>query len=110
MAEIDYSQIALSVVASLCAVISLLLWLVLISDGQQSRLVLLHQKPYILSQAAVGVLVCAGLFGSIALATYQPVIRRDPSRPALTVELGFLLLLPPINEVNTDTQLQHGYC
>lgn len=101
----------------MCAGISLLLWLVLISDGQSSRLVLLHQKPYVFSQAVVGVLVFAGLLGSIALAIYQPVLRSgayrrdlpthqltipttDSSRPALTVELGFLLLLPPINEVN----------
>ena len=67
----------------MCAGISLLLWLVLISDGQFSRLVSLHQKPYVFSQAVVGVLVFAGLLGSIALATYQPVLRsgayrRDP--------------------------------
>lgn len=98
MAEIDSSQIVISATASMCAGISLLLWLVLISDGQSSRLVLLHQKPYVFSQAVVGVLVFAGLLGSIALAIYQPVLRSDSSRPALTVELGFLLLLPPINE------------
>jgi hypothetical protein len=75
MAEIDSSQVFLSAMASLCAGISLLLWFVLISNGQPSRLVLLHQKPYVFSQAVVGVLVCAGLLGSIALATYQPVFR-----------------------------------
>jgi hypothetical protein len=74
MAEIDSSQIILSVGASLCAVISLLLWFMLISDGQRSRLVLLCQKPHIFSQAVVGVLVCAGLLGSIALVTYQPIL------------------------------------
>lgn len=75
MAEIDSSQVILSAMASLCAGISLLLWFVLISNGQRSRLVLLHQKPYVFSQAVVGVLVSAGLLGSIALATYQPVLR-----------------------------------
>ncbi|KAL4929393.1 uncharacterized protein BDV17DRAFT_261736 [Aspergillus undulatus] len=98
MAEIDFSKIAVSTGASLCAGMSLLLWFLLISDGHPSRLVLLRQRPYVSSQAVVGVLVWAGLLGSVALAVYQPVLRSDPSRPALTIELGFLLLLPPINE------------
>ena len=77
MAEIDSSQGILSAMASLCAgIISFTLVCVDIRrTGQRSRLVLLHQKPYVFSQAVVGVLACAGLLGSTALATYQPVLQ-----------------------------------
>lgn len=118
-------QIFVSIGAILCAGTSFLSWLFVMSDGRLSQLALQSRKPYILSQIIAGVLILTGLIGSLVLAIYRPTfeggkyfqkflfsladfICTDSSRPVLTVEIGFLLLLPTTSEVlifiyNIDT-------
>jgi hypothetical protein len=75
MAELDISQIVVSTGASICAGVSFSLWLFIISDGNSARLASLSQKPIILAQAVVGLLILTGLLVSIALSVCQPVYR-----------------------------------
>lgn len=120
MAKSDTSQIAVSTAASICVAISFFLWLFIISGFSSARLAVLKQKPIIFAQAVLGILILTGLLISIALSIYQPGFRggedlcgnlldgltnhhyiTDHSRPVLTIEMGFLLLLPTINEVRS---------
>lgn len=117
MADSD-SQTAVSTAASICAAISFFFWLSIISGFSFARLASLRQKPIIVAQAVLGILILTGLLISIALSIYQPDFRggeelcrnlldsaadchylTDHSRPVLTIEMGLLLFLPTINEV-----------
>ena len=124
MAALDEPQVVASVGATICAGASFFLWLRIISRHNPIRISSLRQRPVILAQAVVGILILTGLLVSVTLAIYQPNLRggeqssfkypfhllirsTDPSRPVLAIEVGFLLLLPTINEVQLLSRLDY---